>query len=179
MYRTATVGQLQKRVCVAVWEHWHGSDVFWWGRLAQSCWRTGGVGSEKMPKNRLRQDINQIPREIQRHAACPEACQRFRASATRTVTSKSNGSKRVEMRLWSFWGTKIILGFRQGKTTIWIHIQLKSKCLRTWKPHRKEREELKWEGSSEKESRWSTSAQWGRWMHQTQSEKTRRKQEVN
>lgn len=59
----------------------------------------GGVGSEKMPKNRLRQDINQIPREIQRHAACPEACRRFRASATRTVTSKSNGSKRVEMRL--------------------------------------------------------------------------------
>lgn len=26
-YRTDSVGRLQNRVCAAVWEHWHGSDV--------------------------------------------------------------------------------------------------------------------------------------------------------
>lgn len=61
LYRTATVGWLQKRVCVAVWGHWHGSDVFWWGRLAQSCWGTEGSGEWEDAKEQTKAGYESNP----------------------------------------------------------------------------------------------------------------------
>lgn len=88
--RTATVGRLQKRVCVSVWERWRGSDVFWWGRLAQSCWGTEGSSEWEDAREPTKAGYESNPSgDSQRPAACPEVCQRFRASATRTLTWRS------------------------------------------------------------------------------------------
>lgn len=58
------------------------------------------AGSEKMPNNRLRQDINQISLETiqhtQIHTAFSGVCRCFGASATRLVTSKFGGNRSME-----------------------------------------------------------------------------------
>lgn len=133
-YRTDSVSRLQNRVYAAVWEHWHGSDVVWWGRLAQSWWGTEGSGEWDDAKEQTEAGYKSNPTgDSQRHAARSDVCQPFRTSATATATSKSDGSTGAEMRLGSFWWTKISSGFRQGQMNRRVNVNDESKYLRPWK----------------------------------------------